>query len=281
MTIGQSPRRPSLEATIDLTAIDHNVKVVAQQSGAAVMAVVKADGYGHGAAPVARAAVSAGATDLGVATVAEALALRADGITAPVVAWLHGPTTDFTPAVEADIELAVSSVRQLARVVESAARVGRTAVVSVKIDTGLARNGAGPQEWPDLRSAVASAVAEEAIEFRAAMCHLARGDEPGHPLNDTQAERLDSCVRELRRLGVAPQIVHISNSAAALARPDLSRDLVRAGIAIYGTSPLPDGYGLIPAMTLSAEVSMVSRSRPGRGCPTATRGPLRGTPISR
>ncbi|GAA1455849.1 alanine racemase [Williamsia maris] len=265
MIVDDIAERPALEATIDLAAIAHNVEVVARRSGAAVMAVVKADGYGHGATPVARAALAAGATDLGVATVAEALALRADGITAPLVAWLHTPTTDFAPAVDAGIELAVSSTRQLDRVITAAAHVGETAVLSVKIDTGLARNGVGPQEWPDLRDALAKAVADESIVLRAAMCHLARGDEPEHPLNDVQAARLDECVRELDRLGVAPQVVHISNSAAALARPDLSRDLVRAGIAVYGTSPLPEGYGLIPAMTLSAEVSMVKKVSAGQG----------------
>ncbi|MBJ7290650.1 alanine racemase [Williamsia sp.] len=265
MSTDGTTERPPLEATVDLAAIAHNVEVVARRAGAAVMAVVKADGYGHGATQVGRAALAAGATDLGVATVAEALALRADGITAPVVAWLHTPSTDFVPAVEAGVELAVSSTRQLDRVIAAGARAGRTAVLSVKIDTGLARNGVGPQEWPDLRDALAKAVADESIVLRAAMCHLARGDEPEHPLNDVQAARLDECVRELDHLGVPPQVVHISNSAAALARPDLSRDLVRAGIAVYGTSPLPDGCGLIPAMTLSAEVSMVKKVAAGQG----------------
>ncbi len=255
----------ALEATIDLAAIAHNVAVVADRSQSAVMAVVKADGYGHGAVPVAQAALSAGATDLGVATIAEALALRSAGIAAPVVAWLHTPTTDFGPAIETSVEIAVSSPRQLARVVASASAIGRPALVSAKIDTGLARNGVGPEEWPDLRDALAKAVADESIVFRAAMCHLARGDEPDHPLNDVQAARLDACVQELDELGIAPHLVHISNSAAALARPDLSRDLVRAGIAIYGRSPLPRDHGLIPAMTLSAEVSMVKKVSAGQG----------------
>ncbi|HVQ99647.1 MAG TPA: alanine racemase, partial [Mycobacterium sp.] len=102
------------EAVVDLGAIAHNVRVLREHAGSAqLMAVVKADGYGHGATQVARTALVAGATELGVATVDEALELRADGITAPVLAWLHPPGTDFAPAVAADVQIAVSSVRQL------------------------------------------------------------------------------------------------------------------------------------------------------------------------
>src|SRR6202041_3043096 len=102
------------EAVVDLGAIEHNVRVLAEHAGSAqVMAVVKADGYGHGATQVARAALAAGAAELGVGSVGEALALRADGVTAPVLAWLHAPGTDFGPALLADVEIAASSVRQL------------------------------------------------------------------------------------------------------------------------------------------------------------------------
>ncbi|MBT0566748.1 alanine racemase [Williamsia sp. CHRR-6] len=254
-----------LEATIDLSAIAHNVGVVADRAGSAVMAVVKADGYGHGAVPVAQAAIAAGATDLGVATVAEALSLRAAGIDTPVTAWLHTPSTDFVPAVAAGVDIAVSSVRQLQQVLAAACALSVPAVVSVKVDTGLSRNGVAPAEWDALRGELVTAVAHGSIRLRAMMCHLARGDEPDHPLNDLQAARLDACVADLARAGVTPELVHIANSAAALARPDLARDLVRAGIALYGFSPLPHDHGLIPAMTLSAEVSSVKRVCAGQG----------------
>ena len=113
---------------MDLGAIAHNVRVLREHAGAAqVMAVVKADGYGHGAAQVARAALAAGAAELGVATIDEALALRADGITAPVLAWLHRPGIDFGPALPADVQIAVSSVRQLDELLDAVSRTGRTA----------------------------------------------------------------------------------------------------------------------------------------------------------
>ncbi|MGU3292109.1 alanine racemase [Williamsia sp. M5A3_1d] len=259
---------PALEAVIDLDAIAHNVSVLRERAGSDVMAVVKADGYGHGAVEVGRAAVAAGARALGVATVGEALALRAGGVTAPILAWLHSSATDFAAAVAADLDIAVSSTAQLDAVVAAARSLGDTATVSIKIDTGLARNGVGPAGWPDLRDAVATAVAEESIVLSGMMCHLAHGDTPGHPLNDSQAERLDACVAEMRRSGVTPRTVHISNSAAALTRPDLSRDMVRPGIAVYGLSPLPhefDDLPLIPAMTLTAEVVMVKAVAAGQG----------------
>ncbi|MGY4711660.1 alanine racemase [Mycolicibacterium sp. CBM1] len=255
----------AVEAVVDLGAIAHNVAVVRGRAGAGVLAVVKADGYGHGAAQVARAALGAGAAELGVATVEEALALRRGGVEAPVIAWLHTATTDFASAIEADVEVVVSSMRQLTDVVAAAERLGSPATVGVKVDTGLGRSGVTPADWPELREALAKYAASGAIVLRTAMTHLARGDEPGHRLNDRQAAGLDTCVSDLNRAGVPPQVVHMSNSAAALTRPDLSRDLVRAGIAIYGGSPAPGDFGLIPAMTLTAEIAMVKKVAAGQG----------------
>ncbi len=127
---------------VDLGAIDHNVRLLREHAGSArVMVVVKADGYGHGAVEVGRAALAAGAAELGVVTIAEAVALRAGGITAPVLCWLHPPGTDFTPALEADVQIAVSSVRQLDDLVAAVRQTGRPATVTVKVDTGLSRDG--------------------------------------------------------------------------------------------------------------------------------------------
>jgi alanine racemase len=257
-----------LDACVDLGAIAHNVEVVARRAGAPVLAVVKADGYGHGAVEVARAALDAGAVALGVATVGEALAVRAGGVDAPLIAWLHTPSTDFASAIAADVEVIVSSRAQLDALLDAARRAGRTVRAGVKIDTGLGRNGVGIHDWPDVRDALVRAVTDGLVVLGTAMCHLAHGDIPDHPLNDEQAARLDACVAELTAAGAAPEVVHISNSAAALARPDLSRDMVRAGIAIYGFSPLDGDHGdlgLIPAMTLTAEVSAVKRVAAGQG----------------
>jgi alanine racemase len=257
----------AVEAVVDLGAIAHNVAVVGDRARSGVMAVVKADGYGHGATEVARAALSAGAAEIGVATVDEALALRRDGVTVPVAAWLHTPTTDFVGAVAAGIEVVVSSVRQLSDVAAAAETAGVAATIGVKVDTGMGRGGAALRDWPDFCDAVAKYTASGAVEMRTAMTHLARGDEPDHPLNDRQAALLDTCVADLRRAGAPAHVIHVSNSAAALTRPDLSRDLVRAGIAVYGRTPVPHlgDFGLRPAMTLTAEIALVKKIPAGQG----------------
>lgn len=258
---------PAIAATVDLSAIAHNVGVVAERAGAPVLAVVKADGYGHGAVQVGRAALAAGAQELGVAHLTEALALRRNGIDAHLTSWLHTPDTDFAAGIAAGVDLAVSSPRQLAAVVAAAAALGETATVTVKVDTGLGRSGVAADEWEQTARDLAAAQSGGAIRLRAAMCHLAFGDEPDHPLNGQQAARLDEAVADLARLGAAPEVVHIANSAAALTRPDLARDLVRSGIAVYGYSPIPSlgDFGLIPAMTLTAEVALIKRIPAGQG----------------
>lgn len=266
-----SPRTPgdaALVATVDLQAIRHNIDILRGYAGdAAVMAVVKADGYGHGAAAVARAALSAGAAELGVATIEEGLTLRADGVRATVTSWLHGPGADFAAAINADIGVSVSSPRQVRDIVAAAEATGRTAAVNIKVDTGLARNGVAPGDWADVRDAIAKAVAAESITLRTVFCHLALADQPDHPHNDLQATRLDEACADLEHVGVAVPMRHLSNSAATIARPDLARDLVRPGIAVYGLSPIPENstYGLTPAMTLTAQVSHIKKIAAGQG----------------
>ncbi|MGP3706242.1 alanine racemase [Gordonia paraffinivorans] len=258
---------PALTATVDLGAIAHNLDVLRNASHAPVMAVVKADAYGHGAVPVARAVLAAGAAELGVAHITEGIALRAAGIDAPITAWLHTPGADFDAAIANDIEVALSSPRQLEAVVAAARRAGVRASVTVKVDTGLNRSGVAVDEWDVFVREIAKAHAEESVVLRGVMCHLARGDEPGHPLNDEQAGRLDRAVDDLTRAGVAPEVVHMANSPAALTRPDLARDMVRPGIALYGRTPIPErgDFGLIPAMTLSAQVALVKNVAAGEG----------------
>lgn len=256
------------EAVIDLDAIAHNVRLLREKAGSAqVMVVVKADGYGHGATQTARAALAAGATELGVATIDEALALRRDGITAPVLAWLHPPGTDFAPALQADVEIGVSSARQLAELLDAVERTGRTATVTVKADTGLNRNGVRVAEYPALLTALKRAVADDAIRLRGLMSHLVHGDDPANPLNDVQAQRLRGLVTLSRDEGVRYDVVHLSNSPAAMTRPDLSFDMVRPGIAVYGQTPIPErgDMGLIPAMTLKCTVALVCPARAGEG----------------
>lgn len=256
------------EAVVDLGAIAHNVRVLRERAGSAqVMAVVKADGYGHGASAAARAALAAGAAELGVATIGEALALRADGISAPVLAWLHPPGTDFTPALTAGVQIGVSSVRQLGELLDAVTRTGVTAEVTVKVDTGLSRNGVGSREYPALLDALARAGAADAVRVRGIMSHLACGDEPHNPVNDLQAQRFTAMLAEARGRGVHFDVAHLSNSPSAMTRPDLGFDMVRPGIAVYGLSPIPErgDMGLRPAMTLKCPVAMVKSLSTGEG----------------
>lgn len=256
------------EAVIDLDAVAHNVGVLRDRAGLAqVMAVVKADGYGHGATQTGRAALAAGASELGVATVEEAIRLRRDGITAPVLAWLHPPGTDFGPALEADVQIAVSSLRQVGELREAAERTGRSATVTVKVDTGLNRNGAGPDEYSAMLPALKRMLAEDAFTLRGLMSHLVHGDVPDHPLNDIQAGRLKDMVDQARSAGLRYEVVHLSNSPSALTRPDLGFDMVRPGIAVYGQTPIPErgDMGLIPAMTLKCPVALLRKVQAGEG----------------
>ena len=256
------------EAVVDLGAIQHNVRLLREHAGGAqVMAVVKADGYGHGATRVVRAALAAGAAELGVATVDEALALRADGVTAPVLAWLHPPGIDFGPALLADVEIAVSSVRQLDELLDAVRRTGKTATITVKVDTGLNRNGVAPALYPSMLAALRQAVAEDAVRLRGLMSHMVYADQPDNPINDVQGQRFADMLAQARHQGLRFEVAHLANSSATMSRPDLAFDLVRPGIAVYGLSPVPElgDMGLIPAMTVKCVVALVKSVRAGEG----------------
>jgi alanine racemase len=256
------------EAVIDLAAVRHNVEVLrAASPGAALMAVVKADGYGHGAVPVASAALDAGATWLGVCTIEEALDLRESGISAPLLSWLHLPDDDFGSAIRADVDLSVASRAHLAAVLAAARRAGRKARLHLKIDTGLSRNGAQPADWLDLLDDAAKAAADGEADVVAVWSHLAHADVPHHPMLDRQSARLTQAWQAARDRGLDP-IRHLANSAATMTRPDLHFDIVRPGIAIYGLDPMDRPVTqspLRPAMTLQARVALVKRVPAGEG----------------
>lgn len=263
------PSAPRAETQVDLDALRHNVRLLAERagrSGAEMMTVVKADGYGHGAVPVARAALQAGATWLGVASVDEALELRAAGITAKVLCWLHAPREEFSQAVAAEVDVSVSSLPDLLALVRAARAAGRPARAHLKVDTGLSRNGCPPQLWPDLVAEAARSEAEGALTVVAVWSHLACADELGHPSIDTQAARFADAYDVALAAGLRP-LRHLANSAATLTRPDLHFDLVRAGIACYGLDPVPqDGdHGLRPVMTFRSSVVLLKRVAAGEG----------------
>jgi alanine racemase len=255
------------EAVIDLGAIRDNVATMKAGTAAEVMAVVKADGYGHGLVPSARAALEGGASWLGTAIVDEALALRAAGITAPLLSWLWTPQEDGTVAraLAVDIDISVSSLWQLAAVTSAARESGRTARVHLKVDTGLSRNGSYVADWPELVAASAKAQAAGEVTVIGVWSHFAYADEPGHPTIGRQIEAFRDALDVAARAGVEPRFRHLANSAATLTLPEAHFDLVRPGIAVYGLSPVAEGFGLTPAMTLRAAAAGVKRVRAGEG----------------
>ncbi len=261
------------EARIDLGAIRDNVMALRSRTaaGAQVMAVVKADGYGHGLVPSALAAVEGGADWLGVAFVEEALALRAAGVRVPILAWLHTPDEDLAPAVEASVDLSVDDLPQLAAVVSAARAAGRQARVQLKVDTGLSRAGATPDTWPDLCAAAAKAQAGAEVGVTGVWSHFAFADGgPDHPVNGRQAEVFAEALAVADRAGLRPEVRHLANSAATLTAPATHYDLVRPGLAVYGLSPVPQlgaprDFGLRPAMTLASTVALTKRVPAGTG----------------
>jgi alanine racemase len=256
------------EIRVDLNAIRDNVTQLRSRTTAQVMAIVKADGYGHGMIPSARAAIAGGATWLGSATVREALDLRAAGIEVPVLAWLWSPGTDLTAPILADVDISAAGLDQLAELVDAARATGRTARIHLKLDTGLHRSGATAADWPMLVEAAAKAQADGDVEVVGLWSHFAIADGPDDEITDRQLAAFHDGLEVAARAGLDPQIRHIANSAATLTRPDTHFDLVRPGIAIYGLSPIPERaaeFGLRPAMTARARVIVTKRVAAGAG----------------
>jgi alanine racemase len=254
------------EAVVDLAAIAHNTEVLARTSRGALMAVVKADGFGHGMVPVARTTLAHGATWLGVTSLAEAHQLRAAGITAPVLSWMHLPDEDFGPAILGDVDISVSSTAHLDGVTECARRVGGVANVHLKADTGLSRNGSPPAEWPDLVARARRWERDGTVRVRGVWSHLASADRPGDPSVAAQLRQYEEALEIARAAGLDPMIRHVANSAAIVAVPESHYDLVRAGLGLYGVEPIRElDHGLRPAMTLRGRVIMVKRVPGGTG----------------
>lgn len=251
------------EAVVDLSSIRHNLGVVHDAVGPLpVMAVVKADAYGHGMVEVAREARRCGAEWLGVALPSEARALREAGDGGRILAWLWAPGEEHLKnCLATQVDLGVSGERALAEVGEAAHRVGVCAKVHLKVDTGLSRNGAPVWEWVDLLRKAAELQERQRIDVVGCWSHLARADEPGHPSIRVQQGLFDKACAIASRAGFDIRFRHLANSAATLTEPDLHYDLVRVGIAMYGVSPThPDAaeeLGLRPAMTLRTSLARV------------------------
>jgi len=259
---------PRAEVVVDLDAIAANTAVLRERVDRPLMAVVKADGYGHGLVPAARAVLAGGADALGVAVLEEALALRAAGITAPLLAWLHGPGTDYAAALDAGIEISVNAGWALEEVIAAARTTGLPARLHLFVDTGLSREGATVAEWPGLVAAAARAQAEGDLVVVGLWSHMAYADAPTHPTIATQVRVFEEAVSLARAAGLTEARRHLANSAATVALPDTWYDMVRPGIALYGLDPLGGNaadHGLRPAMTVRATVVLTKRVPAGVG----------------
>lgn len=267
MTAGTAFGAWQSEVRIDLDVIrDNTASLCALAPTAEVMAVVKGDAYGHGALPVARAALAGGATWLGTATFAEAMELRRGGLTVPVLFWLYSPGLPLHEAVEADVDLSVSSSGQLAEAVAAARRAGRPARVHLKLDTGLARSGANPADWPYLLEEAARATGDGLVEVVGLWSHFLYAHVPGHDSVDEQLAVFEKGTMTAEQFGIVPRYRHIADSAAMLTRPGSHYDLVRTGMAIYGLSPFAREHAFHQrqAMTVRARVALTKRVPAGQ-----------------
>lgn len=248
------------QAEVDLSAIASNLALLQKHAGVPVMAVVKADAYGHGLVPVARSAVEAGAQWLGVALLEEALALRDSGISAPILSWLVPPGSDYSRAIHANIDLAVPSLAIYNEVLAAGRSARKRPRIHIEVDTGMTRGGF-LDEWETFLLRIAETKSE--VEVVGFFSHFARADEPGVLQNSIQLKRFIEMTDDLNRIGIEPEIHHLSNSAATLVDASSHFDLVRVGIAMYGLTPdvkhlgTPNHLNLIPAMTLRAKIHLV------------------------
>ncbi len=232
------------------------------------MAVVKADGYGHGIVESAGAARRGGAGWLGVALLDEALRLRASGDTGPILSWLAVPGERYQDAVEAGVEVSAYSVDQLEEIAYAAGQTGHRAKVQLKLDSGLGRGGAHPDDWPRLVEAATRLQARGAVDVTGVWSHLACSDEPEHPSVAAQIREFEVGVEHARDAGLEPRHIHLANSGGVLNHPGTWYSMVRPGIAVFGVSPMADGSSPVPltaAMTLQATVALVKRVHAGQG----------------
>ena len=256
------------EAGIELGAISANVAALRRHvAPAALMAVVKAGGYGHGAVPAAQAAVRGGADWLGVVHVAEALELRRAGISAPLLCLMAIGSADHPAAIAADVDLSAGSVAMVRRIAAAAAAAGKPARVHLKADTGLSRGGATAADWPAVLAAASQARSDGSIVITGLWSHFASADDPGNPSIEAQLAAYKEALAVAESAGITPQLRHIANTAAALDVPQARYDLVRVGGGCYGLATLPGGAPpwLRPAMTLRSRLVLVKRVPAGTG----------------
>jgi len=254
-------------AEIDLSAIAHNVSALASLTPPSTrfMAVVKADGYGHGAVPVSRAAIAGGATHLGVATVAEGVALREAGFSVPVHVLSEPPPSSTETIVEHGLTSTLFTREFAHALSEAAIRRGSVAGYHLKIDSGMNRIGVKAEEAPRFAASLADA---PGLRLEGTFTHFATADVPNDWDFSRQLERFTDALEGMRTEGVAPGVVHAANSPATILYPESHFDMVRCGIAIYGLQPSQHTRGRVdlrPAMSIKARASLVKRIGMGEG----------------
>ncbi len=261
----QHSRLYSNWAEIDLGAIENNIRFYRQHTGAQVMAIVKANAYGHGAVPVAQACLRAGATWLGVARPEEALELRRAGITEPVLLLGYTAPGRYEEAIANRVSLTVWSAEQVQIASDAAMKIGETARLHIKVDSGMSRLGLPPEDALELAKTVGQT---EGVSLEGLFTHFAKADEADPTPTDLQERRFRLALDAVEAAGLRPPLVHAANSAASLTRPSAWFNLVRTGIAIYGLypsgeCPLPADFR--PALAWKAVLSQVKALPPGRG----------------
>ena len=256
-------------AEINLAAIAENLKLIKSKTSAQVLAVVKADAYGHGLINVAKAAEKSGADWLGTALLEEGIALRNGGITKPIISWLTPIGEDFRTAINLDIDLSVSSIELLNEVILVGKAINKVPRVHIEIDTGMNRGGFG-DDWGLLLPEIVKAVKANEIKAIGIWSHFARADEPNEAMNKTQLDVFEQKVKKLNEAGVSPEFIHIANSAASLSNEAAHKNIIRWGIGLYGLSPdvlnMGDSksLGLKPAMKLFAKLQLVKAVKAGQ-----------------
>ena len=256
-------------AEINLAAIAENLKFIKSKSSAQVLAVVKADAYGHGLINVAKAAEKAGADWIGTALLEEGIALRNNGITKPIISWLTPIGEDFKTAINLDIDLSVSSIELLNEIILVGKSINTVPRVHIEIDTGMNRGGFG-DDWGLLLPEIVKAVKANEIKAIGIWSHFARADEPNEAMNKTQLDVFEQKVKKLNEAGVSPEFIHIANSAASLSNEAAHKNIIRWGIGLYGLSPdvlnMGDSksLGLKPAMKLFAKLQLVKAVKAGQ-----------------
>ena len=255
-------------AEINLSAITQNFKSIKSRTTADVLAVVKADAYGHGLIPVSKALEEAGADWFGTALLEEAINLRKAGILKPIISWLTPLGEDFKSAIDLDIDLGIPSIDLLDEVIKAASLTGKAARIHLEIDTGMSRGGV-LSEWDQLIKSVLVGVNLKQLKVIGIWSHFARADEPDELMNQEQLSLFEERVNQAKVAGIDAQFIHIANSAALFTNKSSHKNIIRSGIALFGLSPdiktIGDSssLGLKPAMKLKAKLNLVKEVKAG------------------